>query len=68
MAENSTDLSKVQMEELFDRVISSIFQALAESFKFTESWAEEDKAYYIKKMLSYLDLKRVKPEENIEEA
>jgi acyl-CoA hydrolase len=33
-------------------------QALAESFEFTKSWEEKDKQYYVKKMVSYLGLKK----------
>ena len=32
--------------------------ALADSFEFTKDWADEDRAYYVKKMISYLDLKK----------
>lgn len=31
---------------------------MAESFNFIKDWEEEEKAYYIKKMISYLDLKK----------
>jgi hypothetical protein len=58
MAENTRDLSKQQKEENYDRIVSSILQALAESFSFVQEWTEEDRTYYIKKLVSYLDLKK----------
>jgi len=35
MAEGTTDWGKTQKEENYDRIISSIFLALGESFSFT---------------------------------
>ena len=58
LSEGSVDTSKVLKEEQYDRIISAILQALADSFKFTDKSSEEDKAYYYKKLVSYLDLKK----------
>lgn len=41
--ESGHDGSKDQAQVNFDRITSSVLQALAHSFTFTESWAEEDK-------------------------
>jgi len=56
---SGNEVSKAVREDTYDRVISSILMALAESFEFTTSWDQEERDYYIKKMISYLDLKKV---------
>lgn len=60
-------MSKAQREENYDRIVSCILQALAESFEFVKSWPEEDRQYYLKKLVSYLGLKRAKKDQESEE-
>ena len=47
-------MSKTLKEDNYDRIIGGILQALADSFEFTKNYDEEDKAYYYKKLVSYL--------------
>jgi len=53
-------MSKTLKEDTYDRIIGCILQALADSFEFTKNYNEEDKAYYYKKLLKYLNLMKVK--------
>ena len=55
-------MTKTMKEDNFDRIVSAILQALAESFQFVKSWPDEDRLYYIKKLVSYLGLKKAKTE------
>jgi len=55
-------MTKTMKQDNYDRIVSAILQALAESFQFVKSWPEEDRLYYMKKLVSYLGLKRAKSE------
>lgn len=37
---------------------------MADSFAYTNSWDDEGKQYYVKKLLKYLDLKIEKPQDD----
>jgi len=50
--------SKQQGENTFDRVTSSVLNALGYSFTFTEDWPAEEQVHYRKKMLDILELDR----------
>jgi hypothetical protein len=52
---NVSDLSKVQREEVFDRMTDSVLQALAKSFKFTKDWSEDERNHFLKKFVDILD-------------
>ena len=41
---------------MFDRITGSVLQALATSFSFTTTWAEDEKAHFNKKLIDILDL------------
>jgi hypothetical protein len=56
MAESSVDLSQKQKEEVFDRIVSGAFLALAESFKLIEQWTPEEQAKYKTKMVETLSI------------
>ena len=56
ISENVADLSKVQREEVFDRMTGSVLQALAKSFEFTKDWSEDERNHYLKKLVDILDL------------
>jgi len=62
-------MTKKLKEENYDRIISSIFQALADSFEYIKTWKQNDKDYYFKKLISYLDLKKAaKIKEEVKES
>ncbi len=50
------DLSKVQREDVFDRITGSVLLALAKSFDFTKEWTEEERVHFQKKLVDILDL------------
>ena len=50
------DLSKAQREDIFDRITSSVLQALANSFEFTKDWNIEEKTHFQRKLIDILDL------------
>jgi hypothetical protein len=56
ISENVADLSKVQREEVFDRMTGSVLQALAKSFEFTKDWSEDERNHFMKKLVDILDL------------
>ena len=49
-------MSKAQREDVFDRITSSVLQALAKSFDFTKDWDEEERDHFKKKIIDILDL------------
>ena len=62
-------MTKKLKEENYDRIISSIFQALAGSFDYIRTWEQGDKDVYFKKLISYLDLKKAtKIKEEVKES
>lgn len=54
--EGASKESKALMDDSFDRITSTVLQALANSFTFTETWPQVDREKYLAKMLSNLDL------------
>ena len=52
--------------ETFDRITSSVLFALGHSFKFIESWTNDEQDAYIGKMLDILDLRPSEKEEKQE--
>jgi hypothetical protein len=56
ISENVADLSKVQREDVFDRITGSVLLALAKSFEFTQEWTEDERVHFKKKLVDILDL------------
>jgi len=48
--------TKQQSENTFDRVTSSVLNALGYSFNFIEDWPADEQMHYKKKMLDILEL------------
>lgn len=65
LTEDQLDLTKRQREEVYDRVISQVLMALAESFDVVQQWAgmADQQAQFYKKLVSYLGLKSESQEE-----
>ena len=66
LSESSTGSSKALRENNYDRIIGGILEALADSFNLIKDESEEDKAYFYKKLLSYLHLKKEVVDQAIE--
>lgn len=56
ISENVADLSKVQREDIFDRITGSVLLALAKSFEFTKEWSQDEKVHFQKKLVDILDI------------
>lgn len=52
-----TNLERAAVQETFDRITSSVLLALAHSFRFVESWNEEEKTQFQQKLIEVLDLR-----------
>jgi len=64
MAEASVDLTKKQKEEIYDRVLSGVFSALAEAFQYMQSWDQESKDAYLRKLSDLLGIESKEKEES----
>ena len=67
ISDTVADLSKAQKEDVFDRITSSVLQALAKSFDFTKDWNEEEREHFKKKLIDILDITAPLPETESEE-
>jgi hypothetical protein len=56
ISESVADLSKAQREDIFDRITSSVLQALARSFDFTKDWNADERTHFQRKLIDILDL------------
>ena len=58
MSEQANKADKKLRQDNYDRIISSIFYALADCFQYVDKWTDDEQAYFFKKVMSYLGLKK----------